>query len=283
MRFCRVATQAGPRLALLEGDGFRELADPLGSMALEDLLALRAADRDQPEYAIEGGLRPLAGAELLAPLTRPGKIICVGQNYAAHAAESGVEPPSEPVFFSKLGSALTGPTATVLIPKAAPRRVDFEAELAVVIGRRGRDIAPEQAMDFVAGYTVANDVSARDWQLKKPAGQWLLGKSFDTFLPLGPAVVTADEVPDPRELRVTCRLAGETMQDDLVGNMIFDIQTLIAYISQVATLEPGDLLLTGTPAGVGQSRTPPRWLQAGDLLETDIAGIGALRNPVGAA
>ena len=155
--------------------------------------------------------------------------------------------------------------------------------LAVVIGRRGRDVSAAHAMAFVGGYTVANDVSARDWQLKKPAGQWLLGKSFDSFLPLGPVVLTPDDVKDPGALRITCRVNGETLQDDLVANMIFDIPALISYVSQVATLEPGDLLLTGTPAGVGQSRVPPRWLQPGDVLETEIEEIGRLRNPILAA
>lgn len=284
MKFVRVATDGVPRLGVLVDVEIREVPDPFGSMTLEHALAQgRDALREIGSASATGARRPLDGAPLLAPLACPGKVMCVGQNYAAHAAESNVEAPAEPIFFSKFGSSVTGPNDPILLPKAAPRRVDYEAELAVVIGRRGRDIPEAAAMDFVAGYMVANDVSARDWQVKKPAGQWLLGKSFDTFLPLGPALVTADEVEDPRVLRVMCRLGGETVQDDVVEHMIFDLPTLISYVSRVATLEPGDVLLTGTPAGVGQSRVPPRWLHEGDLLETEIPGLGVLRNPVRAA
>jgi 2-keto-4-pentenoate hydratase/2-oxohepta-3-ene-1,7-dioic acid hydratase in catechol pathway len=217
---------------------------------------------------------------LLAPVNRPTKVLCVGINYVPHMEESKFDRPAEPIFFSKLPSTIVGPTEPIVLPAVAPGRVDYEAELVVVIGRRGRDIDPAQAFDHIAGFTVGNDVSARDWQLKKPGGQWLLGKSFDTFLPLGPWITTADELGDLGPLHVRCQVNGENLQDDVVSNLIFDIPTLISYVSRVATLEPGDLLMTGTPGGVGQSRTPPRWLQDGDVVETSIDRIGTLRNPV---
>ncbi len=229
---------------------------------------------------VKGTPHELAEVTLLAPVERPSKVVCVGINYVPHMEESGFERPSEPVIFSKLPSTLTGPYDAIVLPRAAPRRVDYEAELVIVIGRGGRDIRREEALDHVAGYTAGNDVSARDWQLKKPGGQWLLGKSFDTFLPLGPWIVTPDEFGDPAGRHVRCRVNGELLQDDVLANLIFDFADVIAYVSQVATLEPGDLIMTGTPGGVGQSRVPPRWLQAGDIVETEIDGIGTMRNPV---
>ena len=158
--------------------------------------------------------------------------------------------------------------------------MDYEAELGVVIGRTGRDIAIEDAMRFVLGYTAVNDVTARDWQVKKPAGQWTLGKGFDSFLPIGPCIVTADEIADVEKLRITCTIDGEVLQDDRAGNMIFPIPEIIAYLSRVATLVPGDLILTGTPSGTGSGRTPPRWLKAGDVVEVEVSEIGILRNRV---
>jgi 2-keto-4-pentenoate hydratase/2-oxohepta-3-ene-1,7-dioic acid hydratase in catechol pathway len=277
----RVATyraEGGERIGLVEGDTVLELgtgsaAGDLGAL-LDDLAAL---ERSHQRATLP---RPLAEVRLAAPVPRPSKVLCVGRNFAEHASEAGAPLPEEPIFFAKLPSAIIGPNDPIRLPAAAPRRVDYEAELAVVIGRRGRDIAEADAPSFVLGYTVANDVTARDWQLKKPGGQWTLGKSFDTFLPLGPWLVTADEVGDLGELHITCAIGGETLQDDTADHMIYSIPQLIAYVSRVVTLEPGDLLLTGTPAGTGSSRVPPRWLCDGDLLETAISGIGAMANPV---
>jgi 2-keto-4-pentenoate hydratase/2-oxohepta-3-ene-1,7-dioic acid hydratase in catechol pathway len=281
MRLVRFLEQGGgePRLGLLEGADVLEVPGPQGARTVEDLLA---SGRDLVALAGYGlGVAwPLAGVRLLPPIFRPGKVICVGQNYPDHAKETGSELPAEPLIFAKFPSAITGPGDPVVLPASAPRRVDFEAELVAVIGRPGRDIAEGDAMDHVAGFMVANDVSARDWQVKKPGGQWLLGKSFDSFLPLGPALVTSDEVADITSLRVTCTVSGEVMQDDSAANMIFPIPFLIAYVSQVATLCPGDLILTGTPGGVGMSRVPPRWLSAGDVIESSVIGIGTLRNEV---
>jgi 2-keto-4-pentenoate hydratase/2-oxohepta-3-ene-1,7-dioic acid hydratase in catechol pathway len=241
-----------------------------------------AIDVDEPAV-LDGRSHDLADVRVLAPVTRPSKVLCVGINYVPHMEESGFERPAEPVIFSKLPSTLVGPNDAIILPKAAPRRVDYEAELVIVIGRGGHDIARDSALEHVAGFTVGNDVSARDWQLKKPGGQWLLGKSFDTFLPLGPWIVTPDEFGDPTQRHVRCRVNGELLQDDVLANLIFDFADVISYISKVATLVPGDLIMTGTPGGVGQSRTPARWLQDGDIVETEIDGIGTLRNPVRAA
>jgi 2-keto-4-pentenoate hydratase/2-oxohepta-3-ene-1,7-dioic acid hydratase in catechol pathway len=269
------------RTGFLEGDEVIAVPGDEGRVALETVLLngdgslsrLRAS-------AIRGRRHTFDGLRLLAPLTQPPKVLGVGLNYPEHAAESAMEAPTEPVFFAKLASTIIGPNDAIRLPKAAPRRVDYEAELALVIGRAGRDIAVEDAMSFVLGYMVANDVSARDWQTRKPSGQWMLGKSFDTFLPIGPWIVTADEVPDVAGLRITCTIRGEVLQDDHAGSMLFPIPELIAYVSQVATLVPGDLILTGTPSGTGSGRKPPRWLQAGDLVEVAVSEIGTLRNRV---
>jgi 2-keto-4-pentenoate hydratase/2-oxohepta-3-ene-1,7-dioic acid hydratase in catechol pathway len=216
----------------------------------------------------------------LAPIVSPSKVVCVGQNYPEHNDETGFERPAEPLIFSKFPSAIIGPGEVIELPAVAPRRVDYEAELAVVIGRKCRNVPQRAALGCVAGYMAANDISARDWQVKKPGGQWLLGKTFDTFLPLGPVMVTADEIGDPQDLRIQCAIGGEILQDDTTGNMIFPVSELLAYISSVCTLEVGDVLLTGSPAGVGMSRKPPRWLAEGDVVKTSIDGIGTLENSV---
>jgi 2-keto-4-pentenoate hydratase/2-oxohepta-3-ene-1,7-dioic acid hydratase in catechol pathway len=218
-------------------------------------------------------------ASLLAPVPDARKVICLGLNYRDHAIESGAEIPNEPVVFNKFPSALIGPEAPILLPPIS-QEVDYEAELVAVIGVGGRDIPRERAMEHVGGYAVGHDVSARDWQLHKPARQWLAGKTFDTFAPLGPAVVTADEVPDPHALGIRLRLNGRTMQDSNTSQLIFRVDEVIAYISRIATLEPGDLIFTGTPPGVGMARNPQVWLKPGDVVEVEIDGLGTLRNPV---
>jgi 2-keto-4-pentenoate hydratase/2-oxohepta-3-ene-1,7-dioic acid hydratase in catechol pathway len=218
-------------------------------------------------------------ARRLAPLPRPPKVICLGLNYRDHAAESGVPVPKEPILFAKYPTAVIGPDAPILLP-ATSAEVDYEAELVVVIGRGGRHIAEADAMRHVAGYTCGHDVSARDYQLKRGGGQWLAGKTFDTFAPIGPALVTADEVPDPHALRIRCVVNGETLQDSNTCQMIFSVPQTIAYLSHLFTLEPGDLIFTGTPPGVGFVRTPPRYLQDGDVAEIIIDTLGTLRNPV---
>lgn len=217
-----------------------------------------------------------------APVTRPGKIICLGLNYRDHAIESKAPIPTEPVVFAKYPTAVIGPEAPIILPPDS-QKVDFEAELVFVIGRGGRNIPEADAMLHVAGYTCGHDVSARDYQLERGGGQWVIGKTFDTFAPLGPVLVTPDELPDPHHLRIQCRVNGQTMQDSTTGQMIFSVPQVVSYLSRVMTLEPGDVVFTGTPPGVGMARKPPIFLKDGDVVEIEIEGIGVLRNPVRAA
>ena len=221
--------------------------------------------------------RPLAEVRLLAPVPRPGKIVCVGLNYRDHARETGQAIPTEPVLFSKFANSVVGPGADVVVPPDA-EEVDYEAELAVVIGRRASAVRAADALDHVAGYTCANDVSARSLQFR--SSQWLLGKAVDTFLPLGPWLVTADEVPDPQALGIRCLVNDELLQDSNTGQMVFGVAELIAYASRTITLEPGDLLVTGTPSGVGMAADPPRYLRPGDRMRVEIDGLGRLENTV---
>jgi 2-keto-4-pentenoate hydratase/2-oxohepta-3-ene-1,7-dioic acid hydratase in catechol pathway len=237
-----------------------------------DLLARALASANRPNAVV------IAEPKLAAPIPDPQKVICVGLNYRDHAIETKTPIPKEPVIFNKFPTAIVGPNETVRLPRESPQ-IDFEGELVVVVGKRGRRIAREQAMDNVFGYSIGHDVSARDWQKHKEGKQWLLGKTFDTFAPLGPTVVTKDEIPDPHALKIQTRLNGEIMQDSNTGDMIFRIDELIAYVSQVATLEPGDLIYTGTPAGVGLARTPQVFLKPGDVVEIEIESLGVLRNP----
>ncbi|MCB1785759.1 MAG: fumarylacetoacetate hydrolase family protein [Gammaproteobacteria bacterium] len=217
----------------------------------------------------------------LAPV-RPTDIYGIGLNYRAHAAETGAPIPENPVMFMKPSTAVTDPGEPILLPRACEHgpEVDYEAELAVVIGRTARDVSEADALDHVFGYTCANDVSARRWQKHAGGGQWVRGKSFDTFCPLGPLLVTADEIPDPQSLPIRSVLNGTTMQSSTTGDMIFSVAKLIAFISRDTTLLPGSVILTGTPEGVGFARKPPVYLSHGDTIEIVIDGIGTLRNPV---
>jgi 2-keto-4-pentenoate hydratase/2-oxohepta-3-ene-1,7-dioic acid hydratase in catechol pathway len=215
-------------------------------------------------------VRPAEGLRLGPPLV-PGQILCLGKNYAEHAAEFGGGVPLIPVVFSKARSSLQGPSDPLVLPMQS-NQVDGEAELAVVIGRRARRVAAEEALSYVAGYTVLNDVTDREAQ--RAGGQWFYGKSMDGFCPLGPWLVTADEVPDPHALRVFSRLNGEILQEDTTAHMVFRIPHLLEYLTAGLTLEPGDVLATGTPAGIGSARKPPRVLREGDLLETGVDGLG---------
>jgi len=217
---------------------------------------------------------------LLAPVL-PTQVLGIGLNYRRHATEMKATLPTYPILFMKGVNAVQSPQAPIVLPgHLASAEVDYEGELAVVIGRSCKNVRPEQALDFVLGYTCANDVSARDWQVKKGGGQWCRGKTFDTFAPLGPRLVTADEIPDPNALRIGTVLNGERVQDSSTSDMIFDIPTLIAFLSGSTTLPAGTVILTGTPSGVGMSRTPPRWLQPGDVVTVEIEKIGKLTNPV---
>ncbi|QDT03292.1 Ureidoglycolate lyase [Rubripirellula lacrimiformis] len=213
----------------------------------------------------------------LPPTPTPEKVICIGLNYRDHAIETGAEIPSEPVVFSKFNTTLIGHGGVIRLPSIS-KKVDYEAELVVVIGKEAKHVPQDQAMDYVYGYTCGHDVSARDWQKGRPAGQWLLGKSFDTFAPVGSCVVPKSEVPDPSDLRVRMRLNGEVVQDSTTAQLIFDIPTLIAHLSKFMTLKPGDLIFTGTPPGVGDARNPPVYLKDGDECTVEIDGIGMLTN-----
>ncbi len=214
---------------------------------------------------------------LQAPIPRPGKIIAIGQNYLEHAKESGAGMPPYPIIFSKYANSVIGPGEPIVIP-AAVEKPDYEGELAVVIGRRGRNIPESEALKYVAGYMPLNDVSARDWQTR--TSQWVIGKTCDTFCPMGPALVTADEIPDPQDLHLRTVIGDEELQSGYTGDMIFSVAHLIADMSRVMTLEPGDVIATGTPPGIGAARTPPRWLRPGDVVRVEIEKIGALENPV---
>jgi len=221
----------------------------------------------------------LTDVVLLAPIPRPSKFICVGLNYRDHAAEAKMETPQVPTIFSKFTNVVIGPGATIVLPKVSAKP-DYEAELAFVIGRGGRYISATRAMEHVFGYTCVNDVSARDFQMATT--QWLMGKTFDTFAPMGPWIVTKDEIEDPHALDISLEIGGEVLQQSNTRELIFKIPQLIEYISQVVTLEPGDVVATGTPAGVGFARKPPRWLRSGDETIIRIQGIGELRNTVAA-
>lgn len=236
--------------------------------------ALEAAQRalDQATDSLE-----LAQIKLLAPIPRPGKFIAIGLNYSDHAAEAGLPIPQYPVVFSKYANAIIGPGEPIILPKVS-NQVDYEAELGFVIGKRARYVSERDAMSYIAGYLPINDVSARDYQNR--TSQWTIGKTFDTFAPLGPALVTADEIPNPQDLAIRLTINGEVLQDSNTCNLIFGIPQLVAALSEVMTLEPGDVVSTGTPPGVGMARKPPRWLKPGDVVNVEIEGLGTLTNPV---
>jgi 2-keto-4-pentenoate hydratase/2-oxohepta-3-ene-1,7-dioic acid hydratase in catechol pathway len=229
-------------------------------------------------YGPPGSQRQEAhNAMLAAPIPRPHKIICIGLNYRDHAEESNMPIPEVPTVFSKYSSSVIGPLAAIVLPKISTKP-DYEAEFAVVIGRGGRHIREDDWRDHVFGYTVINDVSARDFQMA--TSQWMIGKTFDTFCPMGPGIVSADEIEDPHNLQISLTINGETLQDSNTRNLIFGVPKLIAYLSSVFTLEPGDIISTGTPAGVGFARKPPRWLMPGDEVAVTVQGVGTLINPV---
>lgn len=216
--------------------------------------------------------------EVLAPIPRPRKnVICLGLNYAEHSEETGLSVPKYPIFFTKPPTSIIGPDAPLLFPKSTDK-VDFEAELAFVFGRRGKDVREDEAYNYLAGYTVFNDVSARD--LQRRHGQWFKGKSLDAFAPMGPYLVTRDEVPDPHDLEISLELNGAVMQKANTRDMLFKIPTLIKFITMDMTVEPGDIVATGTPSGVGFTRKPPVYLQPGDIVKVSIEKVGVLQNRV---
>jgi 2-keto-4-pentenoate hydratase/2-oxohepta-3-ene-1,7-dioic acid hydratase in catechol pathway len=282
MRLITYQSPGGPRVAGMRENEWIDLnsADPAAPSCIKKLLSLGPDGMRLAQAALSMG-EPISPDQLkpAPPIPKPEKIICVGLNYADHARETGVQPPPEPVWFCKLSSAVSCDGRPIVLPRIS-KEVDFEAELVVIIGLGGRNIPRYEAMRHVGGYCCGNDVSARDWQLRKPGGQWLLGKSFDTFAPFGPVIYTPDEITQPNNLQIELRLNGQVMQKSSTAQLIFPIDYLISYISDVCTLAPGDLIFTGTPPGVGFARKPPLFLKPGDIVEVEIEKLGVLQNPV---
>ncbi|MBA4065557.1 MAG: fumarylacetoacetate hydrolase [Isosphaera sp.] len=284
MRLATVLTPHGPRAAVATADGYVDLhaTDPGLPAAVKHLLAASPAVRKAAADAAasKGAVRYAADqVKLLPPVPDPGKILCIGLNYRDHALEGGKAIPAEPVLFGKFANALIAHGDPIRLPKVS-EKVDYEAELVIVVGKRGRHIPNDKsAFEHVGGYTCGHDVSARDWQFRGEEKQWMIGKTFDTFAPTGPVVVTADEIPDPHALQVQLRLNGTTLQNSNTKEFIFGVPHVLWYVSQCVTLEPGDLIFTGTPPGVGIARKPPVLLKPGDVAEVEIEKIGVLRNP----
>ena len=276
MKLARYRRKDGVGLGEVSGQEIRELLFAGGDQVGADVLVRHMEGEGQG-----GRLLLLDDVEILSPVARPSKILCIGLNYLDHVRESGAEPPESPVLFAKYPNSLIGHGQQISFDQANSTQVDFEAELAAVIGRRCRNVKESDALGYVFGYTAANDVSARDVQFEN--SQWVRGKSFDTFCPLGPWVVTADELGNPQDLGLRCWVGNSLYQDGRTSDMIFDVAHLVSYLSRTMTLEPGDLLLTGTPWGVGFARTPPVYLKDGDVVRIAIDRIGELINPVNAA
>ena len=283
MKLARFTHQGRTSIGKIEGDRIIDLGRP-GSTTPADLTELLASPSALREAAqISAGQAPsfaLADVRLEAPVSAPGKFLALGMNYKDHEAEArkfGVPIPTSQVWFNKQRSCINGPFDDVHHPSVC-ERLDYEAELGVVIGKAGRYITEEQALEHVAGYFVANDVTSRDWQAKSPT--WTLGKSFDTHGPIGPWIVTTDEIPDPQDLAIRLSVNGEIRQQSSTSLMTYPVARQIAYLSQVMTLEPGDILITGTPAGVGIAMDPPRFLKAGDVVRVEIDGIGRIENRI---
>lgn len=277
MKFCTFEHQGVTQAGVVEGDAVTGLA-AAGFSGMLSVIAGGAAARARIESYLPGAPTvPLAAARLRAPVPKPNKIICVGLNYRDHAIESNMKIPEVPTIFNKFATAVTGPGDPIVLPKLSTKP-DYEAELAVVIGEGGRHIAGEDWRKHVFGYMNLNDVSARDYQMATT--QWLMGKTFDTFAPMGPWIVSDDEIADPHALDIQIAINGEVLQNSNTRHLIFRIPDLIAYLSGVVTLEPGDVISTGTPAGVGFARTPPRFLKPGDEVVVKVQGLGELRNPV---
>jgi 2-keto-4-pentenoate hydratase/2-oxohepta-3-ene-1,7-dioic acid hydratase in catechol pathway len=282
LRLISVRSSAGERVGVAVADRWAAIEDLLrdGPRTILDLVE----DADVAVPAIRAALagadvdhwRSITSAELLAPVPRPGKVVAIGRNYREHAAEEGVDPPTAPLIFAKWPSSVIGHGAEIRWDPGLTGEVDYEAELAVVIGRRARNVGIDEALDHVLGYTCLDDVSARDLQFGD--GQWVRGKSLDTFCPMGPWIVTTDEIPDPQQLAIRCLVDGEILQDSNTSQMYFTVAEVVSYCSRSFTLEPGDVIATGTPSGVGAFRKPPRFLRDGERVTVEIEGIGALEN-----
>jgi len=257
-----------PRVGALEGEEIR----PLGHEDMIEFIEFGGSPEPGEDTV------SLGEARIHAPTTRPQKVIGIGLNYEDHAAETGADIPEKPIVFAKYANAVIGPGEAIRIPPIT-EQADYEAELAVVIGRAARNVSESEALDYVFGYTNANDVSSRDLQFSE-GGQWTRSKSIDTFCPMGPYIATTDEIADPQDLSIRCILNGEVMQDGTTAKMIFSVAELVSFLSQGMTLVPGDVIVTGTPPGVGSARDPQVWLKAGDEVSIEIEGLGTLTNPV---
>lgn len=269
MKLTTFSYRGRTRIGTIEGDSIR-------IVAWQDSMRQLVRRGVKPSPTYERAI-PLADAKLHAPLV-PGKIIAIGRNYAEHAKETGSALPDKPLIFAKFPSSVIGPGDAITWRESITTQVDWEVELAVIIGQRAREVSEEDALNYVYGYTVANDVTARDLQQKLDT-QWTRGKSLDTFCPLGPYIVTRDEIADPQNLAVKTTVNGEVMQDSNTSNMIFNVKHLISYSSRMFTLEPGDIILTGTPDGVGMGRKPPVFLKDGDTVTVSVEGVGEISNP----
>ncbi len=279
MRLVTYRGEDGPRAGLLRGDRVVDAAEMLGRSEGESVRRILAGDLLEALAGADGEERPLAEVELLPPVPDPDKIVCVGLNYRSHAAEAGIEPPQAPTFFAKFRNALAAPGTSVPLP-AASGRVDYEAEVAFVIGRRCAAVPEAEALKCVAGYTLLNDLSARDLQFATP--QWMPGKVFDGSAPCGPALVTADEAGPPDAIELALDLNGETMQSASTSDLIFGVAQLVSHLSTLMTLEPGDIVATGTPSGVGSVRDPQIWLKPGDEVVVRSPTLGELRTRIAA-
>jgi 2-keto-4-pentenoate hydratase/2-oxohepta-3-ene-1,7-dioic acid hydratase in catechol pathway len=274
-------THAGStRIGIVDGEDVVDLSSGAPELP-HDMLAFLEAGSDAMQVAnaaIGDGHRiPLADVHLEAPIARPPKFLAVGLNYADHVAESGLDTPEHPMIFNKQSTCITGPTDPVHVPKVS-HVLDYEGELGFVIGRHARHVSRDDAADYIAGYTVVDDATVRDWQFRTPT--WTLGKSFDTHGPIGPWIVTTDELPNPHQLALRTYVNDELRQESNTKQLIFDCFHLVEYLSTAFTLEPGDIIATGTPSGIGLAHKPPKILKAGDVVRVEIDGIGQIENPI---
>jgi 2-keto-4-pentenoate hydratase/2-oxohepta-3-ene-1,7-dioic acid hydratase in catechol pathway len=287
MKLVRHSTKSGAKIGAVKGDGIVDLSGRIASTAdnMIELIARWPDLRESVQQVVERSAPDIAltEARLLAPVARPGKVMAIGLNYADHIKETGQKTPPHQIWFTKAVTSISGPFDPIELPLAS-EQVDYEAELVVIIGKRCKHVPEARAAEVVFGYCVGNDVSVRDWQMQTT--QWVLGKSFDTHAPIGPWIVTADELGDPHSMGIRCLVNGELRQNSNTGNLVFNVYDQIAQLSRAMTLEPGDVIFTGTPGGVGLAMRPPRWLKLGDKVRVEIDRIGAIEavmRPEGAA
>ena len=287
MKLVRYEDKSGCKIGAVKGDGIVSLSGPIAAIGdnMIELIIQWPDFRESLQQVVERSTPDIAltEARLLAPVARPGKVMAIGLNYADHIKETGQKPPAHQVWFTKAVTSINGPFDPIELPVAS-EQVDYEAELVVIIGKRCKQVRKERAAEVVFGYCAGNDVSVRDWQLQTT--QWVLGKSFDTHAPIGPWIVTSDELGDPHTMGIRCLVNGELRRNSNTGNLVFNVYDQIAHLSRAMTLEPGDVIFTGTPGGVGLAMRPPRWLKAGDRVRVEIDRIGAieaLMRPEGAA